>query len=71
MQSLRGGGVVGEHTVFFFGEGERVELTHRAVNRDQFATGALRAARWVIAQPSGLYDMQDVLGLRDSPARSA
>src|SRR5712692_1441227 len=71
IQSIRGGDVVGEHTVIFFGEGERVELIHRALNRDQFAKGALRAARWVIAQPSGLYDMQDVLGLRNPPAAPA
>jgi 4-hydroxy-tetrahydrodipicolinate reductase len=61
VQSLRGGDVVGEHTIFFFGEGERVELTHRASSRDQFARGALRAARWVCAQPPGLYDMSHVL----------
>jgi 4-hydroxy-tetrahydrodipicolinate reductase len=64
VQTLRGGDVVGEHTIFFFGEGERVELTHRATSREQFARGALRAARWVIARSPGLYDMQDVLGLR-------
>ena len=64
VQSLRGGDVVGEHTVFFFGEGERVELSHRATSRDQFARGALRAGRWVVGRPSGLYDMQDVLGLK-------
>jgi len=63
IQTLRGGDVVGEHTIFFFGEGERVELTHRATSRDQFAKGALRAARWVISQPPGLYGMNDVLGL--------
>jgi 4-hydroxy-tetrahydrodipicolinate reductase len=56
--------VVGDHTVFFLGEGERIELTHRATSRDQFGKGALRAARWVVNQPPGLYDMQDVLGLR-------
>lgn len=61
VQSLRGGDVVGEHTVYFFGEGERVELTHRASSRDQFARGALRAARWVLARPPGLYDMSHVL----------
>ncbi len=61
VQALRGGDVVGEHTVFFFGEGERVELTHRASSRDQFARGALRAARWVRQQPPGLYDMSHVL----------
>jgi 4-hydroxy-tetrahydrodipicolinate reductase len=64
VQALRGGDVVGEHTVFFFGEGERVELTHRATSRDQFAKGALRAANWVVAQHPGLYDMADVLGLK-------
>src|SRR5690606_25291582 len=64
VQTLRGGDVVGEHTVFFFGEGERLELTHRATNRDQFAKGALRAAKWLVGRAPGLYDMQDVLGLR-------
>ena len=64
VQTLRGGDVVGEHTIFFFGDGERVELTHRATSREQFARGAIRAARWIIEQPRGLYDMQDVLGLR-------
>jgi 4-hydroxy-tetrahydrodipicolinate reductase len=64
VQALRGGDVVGEHTVFFFGEGERVELTHRATSRDQFAKGALRAAGWVVSQRPGLYDMADVLGLK-------
>jgi 4-hydroxy-tetrahydrodipicolinate reductase len=64
VQALRGGDVVGEHTVFFFGEGERVELTHRATAREQFARGALRAAGWVRSQPPGLYDMRDVLGLK-------
>ena len=62
--TLRGGSVVGEHTVVFFGEGERVELTHRATSRDQFAKGALRAANWVVGQRPGLYDMADVLGLK-------
>ena len=62
IQSLRGGDVVGDHTVFFLGEGERIELTHRATSREQFGKGALRAARWVVSQPPGLYDMQDVLG---------
>ena len=62
VQSLRGGDVVGEHTVFFFGDGERVELTHRATSREQFARGAMRAAAWVNGQPPGFYDMRDVLG---------
>lgn len=60
---LRGGDVVGEHTVYYFGEGERVELTHRATDRKLFARGALRAARWVATQPPGFYSMRDVLGL--------
>jgi 4-hydroxy-tetrahydrodipicolinate reductase len=63
VQSLRGGDVVGEHTVFFIGEGERLELTHRAWSRDQFANGAVRAARWLVGKPPGLYSMRDVLGL--------
>jgi 4-hydroxy-tetrahydrodipicolinate reductase len=63
VQSLRGGDVVGEHTVFLVGDGERVEITHRASSRDQFARGALRAARWIVGRPPGLYDMSDVLGL--------
>lgn len=62
VQTLRGGDVVGEHTVFFYGEGERIELTHRATSRDQFGLGALRAARWVTGRAPGLYDMADVLG---------
>jgi 4-hydroxy-tetrahydrodipicolinate reductase len=67
VQTLRGGDVVGEHTVYFVGEGERLELTHRATSRDQFARGAVRAARWLVGKPAGLYDMADVLGLRGSP----
>jgi 4-hydroxy-tetrahydrodipicolinate reductase len=62
--AVRGGDVVGEHTVFFLGDGERLELTHRATSRDTFAAGALRAARWVVGKPAGLYDMRDVLGLK-------
>lgn len=64
VQALRGGDVVGEHTVFFFGEGERLELTHRASSREQFAQGALRAAAWIAGRAPGLYDMADVLGLK-------
>jgi 4-hydroxy-tetrahydrodipicolinate reductase len=64
IQSLRGGEVVGEHTVIFAGPGERLEMTHRAESRDNFARGAIAAAAWVIRQAPGLYDMQDVLGLR-------
>jgi len=64
MHALRGGDVVGDHTVHFSTIGERLELTHRASNRDTFASGALRAAHWVRAQSPGLYSMQDVLGLK-------
>ena len=64
MHSLRGGDVVGDHTVIFAAPGERVELTHKAASRETFANGALRAAQWVVKQKPGLYDMQDVLGLR-------
>jgi 4-hydroxy-tetrahydrodipicolinate reductase len=63
VHSLRGGDVVGDHTVFFASMGERIELTHRASDRAVFAQGALRAAQWVVSQPPGVYDMQDVLGL--------
>ncbi|HSP19585.1 MAG TPA: dihydrodipicolinate reductase C-terminal domain-containing protein, partial [Myxococcaceae bacterium] len=63
VQTLRGGDVVGEHTVFFLAPGERIELSHRATSRDQFAKGALRAALWVRGQPPGQYGMRDVLGL--------
>ena len=64
MHSLRGGDVVGDHTVIFAADGERVELTHKASSRDTFANGALRAAQWVVGRKPGLYDMQDVLGLK-------
>jgi 4-hydroxy-tetrahydrodipicolinate reductase len=64
MHAVRGGDVVGDHTVLFAAMGERVELTHKASSRDTFAKGALRAARWAKSQPAGLYDMEDVLGLR-------
>ncbi len=64
MAVVRAGDIVGEHTVIFGGIGERLEVTHRAHSRDNFAQGALKAAQWVIGQPNGLYDMQDVLGLR-------
>jgi 4-hydroxy-tetrahydrodipicolinate reductase len=64
VHSVRGGDVVGDHTVIFAGTGERVELTHKASSRETFANGALRAAQWVVKQKPGLYDMQDVLGLK-------
>jgi len=63
IQALRGGDVVGEHTVLFAGMGERLEITHRATSREQFARGAVRAASWVVGKPAGLYDMRHVLGL--------
>jgi 4-hydroxy-tetrahydrodipicolinate reductase len=61
--TLRGGSVVGEHTVMFAGETERIELTHKASSRDMFARGAVRAALWGKDKPPGLYSMADVLGL--------
>ena len=64
IHALRGGDVVGDHTVIFANNGERVELTHKASSRDTFANGALRAAQWLVKQKPGLYDMQDVLGLK-------
>jgi 4-hydroxy-tetrahydrodipicolinate reductase len=63
VHSIRGGDVVGDHTVIFAGAGERLELTHRASRRETFAHGALRAAQWVVGKPPGLYTMGDVLGL--------
>jgi 4-hydroxy-tetrahydrodipicolinate reductase len=62
VQTIRGGDVVGEHTVYYLGDGERVELTHRATDRAIFARGALRAAQWVTRRPAGRYTMADVLG---------
>lgn len=64
MHSMRGGDVVGDHTVVYANIGERLELTHKASSRDTFANGALRAAVWVVKQKPGIYSMQDVLGLR-------
>jgi len=63
IQSIREGDVVGEHAVIFNGPAERLERTHRAASREIFARGALRAAKWIIGKPPGLYSMQDVLGL--------
>jgi 4-hydroxy-tetrahydrodipicolinate reductase len=62
--AVRGGDIVGEHTAYFCGLGERLEITHMASSRETFARGAVRAAQWVKGRPAGLYDMQDVLGLR-------
>jgi 4-hydroxy-tetrahydrodipicolinate reductase len=64
LQTLRGGDVVGDHTVFFLGLGERIEITHRASSRETFARGAVRAAIWLRGRPPGLYDMRDVLQIR-------
>ena len=63
VHAVRGGDIVGEHTVFFCGEGERLELTHRATDRRIFARGAVRAARWVVGRDPDVYGMEDVLGL--------
>jgi 4-hydroxy-tetrahydrodipicolinate reductase len=64
MQTVRGGDIVGEHTVYFIGMGERIEISHRAMSRDMFARGAVRAAGWLGGKKAGFYDMQDVLGLK-------
>lgn len=64
VHSLRGGDVVGDHTVIFATPGDRVELTHKASNRETFANGALRAAQWIVGKAPGVYTMQDVLGLK-------
>jgi 4-hydroxy-tetrahydrodipicolinate reductase len=64
MQTVRGGDIIGEHTVYFIGMGERIEISHRAMTRDMFSRGSIRAAKWVAGKKPGLYDMQDVLGLR-------
>ena len=64
-ETVRAGDIVGDHTVLFAGIGERIEITHKASSRMTFAKGAVRAAGWLIDRGAGLYDMQDVLGLRD------
>ena len=61
LHAVRGGDVIGDHTVYFLGPGERVEVTHRAHSRDTFANGAVRAAKWIIGKKPGLYEMRDVL----------
>jgi 4-hydroxy-tetrahydrodipicolinate reductase len=63
VHALRGGDVIGDHTVLFAAEGERLELTHKASSRTIFAQGALRAASWVVGKPAKIYGMDDVLGL--------
>ena len=65
MQVMRGGDIVGEHTISFCGIGEKIELSHQATSRNTFASGALRAAHWLSQQKPGLYDMRDVLGLKN------
>ncbi|MGA9652691.1 MAG: dihydrodipicolinate reductase C-terminal domain-containing protein, partial [Polyangia bacterium] len=62
--TVRGGDVVGDHTVFFLGQGDRIEITHRASSRETFARGAVRAALWLHGRPPGLFDMRAVLGLK-------
>lgn len=64
MQTVRGGDIVGEHTVYFIGMGERIEISHRAMSRDMFARGAARACQWLGGKGPGIYDMQDVLELK-------
>ena len=64
-QTIRGGDIVGEHTAMFIADGERVEITHKATNRMNFASGAIRAAAWVVGREVRKYDMKDVLGLND------
>jgi 4-hydroxy-tetrahydrodipicolinate reductase len=64
IQTVRAGDIVGDHTVIFGGMGERLEFIHRAHSRDNFARGAIRAALWIVGRENGLYDMQDVLGLK-------
>jgi 4-hydroxy-tetrahydrodipicolinate reductase len=65
VHALRGGDVIGDHTVMFSADGERLELTHKASSRTIFAQGALRAANWVTGKPAGIYGMEQVLGLAD------
>ena len=64
IQTVRGGDIVGDHTLIFASLGERMEIVHRAHSRDNFARGAIRAAMWVLGKPSGVYDMGDVLGIK-------
>lgn len=65
-ETIRAGDIIGDHTVLFAGQGERIEITHRATDRMTFARGAIRAAHWVSTQPPGLYDMTDVIGLKST-----
>ncbi|MOA45637.1 4-hydroxy-tetrahydrodipicolinate reductase [compost metagenome] len=61
---MRGGDIVGDHTVLFAGTGERIEITHKSSSRETYAQGSLRAVRFLAGQPNGMFDMFDVLGLR-------
>jgi 4-hydroxy-tetrahydrodipicolinate reductase len=70
MHSLRGGDVVGDHTVIFAKNGERLELAHKASTRETFANGALRAAQWIVGKQPAIYDMLDVLGLSEPSTES-
>ncbi|NNE37473.1 MAG: 4-hydroxy-tetrahydrodipicolinate reductase, partial [Gammaproteobacteria bacterium] len=63
-ETIRAGDIVGDHTVLFASQGERVEITHKASSRKTFSSGAVLAADWILTKKSGLFDMQDVLGLR-------
>ena len=63
--AVRAGDIVGEHSVWFVGSGERIEINHKAASRSIYATGAVRAAKWLVDKPNGLYDMQNVLGFKD------
>ncbi len=65
--AIRGGDIVGDHTVLFAGTGERIEITHKSSSRATYAQGSLRAARFLAQHATGLFDMQDVLGLKDRP----
>lgn len=65
-ETIRAGDIVGEHSVWFVADGERVEIAHKASSRMNFARGAVRAAGWIAGRGAGLFDMQDVLGLRES-----
>jgi len=65
IQTIRAGDIVGEHTIYFAGQGERIEITHRAHSRNNFAKGAAVAAAWLVGKENGMYTMFDVLGLQD------
>ena len=64
IHTLRAGDIIGEHRVLFGGMGENFEIFHRAQSRETFGRGSIRAVQWILGQPNGVYDMQDVLGLR-------